>query len=467
MTLPLGVRIGSQQPRVVTLPQGAIRTSGPDAAELGAACGITLDPWQQSQLNGAMSERVDGSWAAADVGMIVSRQNGKNVNVEVRELFGAVVLGETIIHTSHQFKTTRESYDRLLDMVESHPDVRKTLTGKLASPASGYSMRFRRGGRVIFIARSRTSGRGLTGDLLIFDEAQDLTDDAQGALLPTISARPGAQAWYLGSAPDVGSTVFHRVRRRGRLGVDLRLAYVEHSAEPNCDLDDHDSWAQANPALGIRITEEAIEAERHALSPDRFAQERLSISPDPDEVGGVFPGSAWRDACSPTAAANHAEAIFGLDVSEERSAAAIVAASPGAVIEVVDYRPGVGWVTARCIELAQRYKTAIAVDRQGPAGPFAEELVRAHIDVVELDGRAMQRACGLFFDHVVGGKLRVRTNSDLDRAVGGAARRKQGDTWVWGRKASTYDISPLVAATVGVWALDNRRGGRQPLVAFG
>jgi len=190
MTGPLGVQV----PRVLVRPRGIVGSSGPEAVELAAAAGLVLDPWQVSVLELAMAERGNGSWAAAEVGLICSRQNGKNATLEARELFGAVLLGETVIHTAHLFKTTREAYTRLLELVEAHADLKRKLTYTTASPASGYELRFTGGGRVVFIARSRSSGRGLTGDLLVFDECQSLDDDALAALLPTISARPDAQA---------------------------------------------------------------------------------------------------------------------------------------------------------------------------------------------------------------------------------------------------------------------------------
>src|SRR5262249_45164317 len=162
---------------------------------------------------------------------------------------------------------------RLFDLVEAIPSIRERVSYHIASVGSGYDLQFEGGGRVRFIARSRTSGRGLTGDLLVCDEAQDMTDDAQGALLPVVSARPNAQVIYTGSAPSEASSVFHRVRRRGRSAEAGRLAYMEFSADPDCDLDDRAAWAEANPALGVRITETAIEAERGSMSDEQFARE--------------------------------------------------------------------------------------------------------------------------------------------------------------------------------------------------
>lgn len=441
---------------MMSQPQGAVRSSGADAVELAAACGVYLDPWQELCLDQALLERLDGSWAAAVVGLIASRQNGKNEAVVAFELYCLTVLNLWIIHTAHLFPTARESYMRLLEVIEAHPDTKDALVYNVASPASGYEMRFRGGGRIRFIARSRSSGRGLTGDVLICDEAQDLNDDAQGALLPTISARPGAQTWYLGSAPDETSSVFHRIRKNGRDGSDPRLAYLEFSADPDADLDDHAAWAQANPAYGDRVTQEAIASERGSMSPEMFARERLSISPDLSDGFRLIPAEKWAAVCDPDVTTE--AAMFAVDANPERSAAAIVAVGAGPTVEVVDYRPGVTWVVDRCVELKDKYHGAFAVDVTGPAGAFVDELKRRRVRVVELSAQDIPRACESFYDRVMDATVSVRRNQNLDAAVRDVVKRNVGDgAWAFGRRVTELqDISPLVAASVGVWAWSSK-----------
>lgn len=434
-------------------PLGMRGSSGPEAVELAAACGLVLDYWQTKDLYDALAEQPDGLWAASEVDLIASRQNGKNGELEAAELFVCVVLGLSLIHTAHLFPTARESYYRLMTLIEANPDVKNTLLYNVASPASGYEMRFRSGGRARFIARSRTSGRGLTGDMLVFDEFQDLDDDAQGALLPTISARPNAQSWYLGSAPGLGSTVAHRIRARGRSRNQGRIAYKEYSAEPDANLDDRVAWAQANPAYPYRISEQTIQSERDVMSDEMFARERLSISPDPLEAGGPF-GPAWGDVQDPEAVAK-AE-VFAIDVNPDRSMTAIVAVGHGPVVSVVDYRPGTSWVLERAKYLKAEYRKSFAIDKTGPAGSFIEEFRRNRIRIVELDATNMCRAAESFYDAVTQRSIVVRANDDLDRAVSGAARLPVGDAWKWGRKSSLCDISLLVASSEALWAFEQR-----------
>jgi hypothetical protein len=452
MTLLVAERRGIQTPRVLLRPQGIVRSSGPDAVELAAACGLVLDVWQSDWLFDGMAERSDGSWAASDVGLICSRQNGKNAAIEALEMYRAVVLGETIIHTSHLFKTTRESFKRLLGWIEANPDVRDCLTATKASAQSGFEMEFRSSGRVIFIARSRSSGRGLTGDLLIFDEAQDLSNDAQGALLPTISARPFAQSWYLGSAPNLSSEVFHRYRRRGRAGLEGRLAWREHSANPDCDPDDREhAWSQGNPARNVRIFDETIESERHAMTTEMFLQERLSVSPDIDEAGSVIGSTAWAVVCSPDVKPE-GRAVFAIECNPERSWSAVAVADSDGRAELIDYEPGTNWLVARASQLSQKWGAAVAVNQSGPAGAFIPDLKTAGVKVVEVGSADLTKACGAVYDAVMAQQIKVRTDIRLDRAVVAAQTRPSGDAWIWDRKSPLVDISPWMALTIAYFA---------------
>lgn len=433
-------------------PEGIVSSSGPEAVELAAACGLILDPWQGDGLYDGMGERADGTWAASTVGLICSRQNGKNDEVNARELFGLTVLEERIIHSAHRFKTALESFDRLYELVHANVEVADFETVVYRSPASGYEMRFRNGARIVFLARSGSSGRGFAGfDLLVFDESQDLTDDAQGAMKPTISARPNAQTWYLGSAPGLGSTVLHRIRKQGRAGTETRLAYREHSADPECDPDDRDAWAIANPAFPERITEETILTERLEMSPEMFMRERLSVTPDIDDLASVIPSEAWATACvADLELVFEQTACFALDMNPERSYGGIVACGTDPSLEVVAYAAGTGWLEDRAFELHTKYHKPIVVDAKGPAGTLIGPLEKRGVKVIALTSDDMVKAAGDFYDKVVAGTVKVRTNSDLNRAVRAAAKRPVGDAFAWGRKTSESDISLLVAASAAL-----------------
>lgn len=440
-------------------------SAGQEAIDLAAECGLILDPWQQDIVNVALGERSDTKLAASTVFVVCSRQNGKNGALEAVELHDLVLAGAWLIHTAHLFPTAREAFNRLVGLVESHKGVRSRLTKKYASPMSGYELHFKGGGKIRFIARSRTSGRGLTGDKLILDESQDLNDEALGALVPTISARPGSQTIYTGSAPGLASPVSQRLRSKGRRlaeavergepSTDPDFAYFEFSSPPGSDLDDPRVWAEANPAYGSRITESAVRAERASMSDEMFARERLSISPEVDELAEVaLPG--WSECANPSSAPEGRVAV-AVDVTPDRAWASIAIAgrrSDGSDhVELVDHLKGTARATERLVELVQRWNpVAVALDPAGPAGSLLADLERAGVTVTLVGSRDHASACGAIYDAVTQRTLAHLDDDVLNAAVHGARRRSLGDAWAWDRKRSDVDISPLVAVTLARFA---------------
>jgi hypothetical protein len=104
---------------------------------------------------------------------------------------------------------------------------------------------------------------------------------------------------------------------------------------------------------------------------------------------------------------------------------------------------------------------AVALDPVGPAGSLLPRLQDAGITVTEIGAREHSQACGAFYDLVMARDLRHIDQPQLNAAVAGARKRPLGDAFAWSRKASSVDISPLVAATLAVHA---RAAGREPSI---
>ena len=74
------------------------------------------------------------------------------------------------------------------------------------------------------------------------------------------------------------------------------------------------------------------------------------------------------------------------------------------------------------------------------------------IPVTKPTARDAAAACGQFFQAVTDeGSLRHRGDAALSVALGGAQSRPLSDAWAWARKATSVDISPLVAVTLAAW----------------
>lgn len=283
LDVPPGTLRGDQYPRIESVPPPALSLAGAEAVELAAGVGIVLDPWQAHVLDRSLGERGDGKWSAFEIGLICSRQNGKGTILEARELAGLFLFGEELLlHSAHEFKTASDAFRRIAATVQDNRQFSRHV--KRIRTANGSEMiELKSGQRLRFVARSAGSGRGFSADVVILDEAYELGDKEMEALLPTLSARPNPQVWYASTAGNPASTQLGRIRERGLRGGDPSLAFFEWSAEEDDDPAARETWAKANPGLGIRITEEYVRREQASLSVDGFARERLSIGDYPIE----------------------------------------------------------------------------------------------------------------------------------------------------------------------------------------
>lgn len=481
MSSSVAVIEGVQEPRVSYFPK-SVSSTGDEAVELAEMAGLILDPWQQFVLRHALAERADGKWAAFEVGVTVPRQNGKGSILEARELAGLFLLGERlIIHSAHEFATSLEAFRRLEALIDGTPDLARRV--KRTSRAHGEEgIELHTGQRIRFKTRTKGGGRGFTCDCLIYDEDMILQESAHGATLPTLSARPNPQVWYTGSAVDEfvheHGIVKARIRERALAGDDPSLAYFEWSPDiEQPGLVDEDMavdpkmWAQANPALGIRVSLEHVEREQRSMDPRTFAVERLDIGAWPDtspEGRTLIP--TWPSLVDPRSKIESMTA-FAYDVSPDRSSAAIGVAGKRADglshVEVVDHRPGVAWLVDRLAELSQRHGLPVTCDEKGPAGAFIEPLEKSGVEVESVTVGEYVQACGRFFDACGvgdGGEATLRHlgTTELAVAVRGAAQRQLGDAWAWSRKSSVVDITPLVACTLAL----SRTHEPEPGMAF-
>jgi hypothetical protein len=459
MTSPAGVLLDVQRPAFRARPE-APTSAGLEAIELAASAGLILDPWQQAFLDDTLRETADGRWAAFEAALIVPRQNGKGSVLEALELAGLFLFDEQLIlHSAHEFKTAQEAFQRVLALIQNTPDLERSVR-RVRTSHGEEGIELRSGQRLRFIARSTGSGRGFSGDRVILDEAYNLSDNAMRALLPTMAARPNPQLVYTSSAPlerdesAVLRRLCKRARAQARGEAPVAMVYAEFCAGHDDDDTDPAVWARANPGCPARISVGHIAKEREALDLDGFRQERLGIWDDSDDIGEqVLPAESWAAALSPDVGIDGTPS-FALDVSQDRAWAAFGAAGrstidPGRVaVEVVDNRRGTAWVVARARALLEKWGGELAVAKGSPAASLIPELVAAGVPVCEVSGEDLIRDCGQLFDAVVEDRVHHRGQPVLDVAVRGASKRDVGDAWVWSRRRSSVDISPIVAVTL-------------------
>jgi len=306
----------------------------------------------------------------------------------------------------------------------------------------------------------------------VCDEAQELSDDALEALMPTTSAAPqGNPQWiFTGTppGPTANGEVFSRTRIDALSGKSSRLAWHEWSAVGGVDLDDQIHAAAANPALGGRLQWDVIEGERSRFSDEGFARERLGMW-DSAASHRVISAESWSRLGAPNLADAGREVSIALDVSPDRSTATIAVASwtvdDHPYVDVVETRRGEpDWGVQRFVDLCERHDVrALVVDGASAAFSLVDPLRQRGLAVSVTTARQMAAAFGGFYDGVMDGSFRHLDQPLLNSALAVARKRQIGDSgFGWSRKDSESDITPVTAATLALWGLTSSEVAEKP-----
>lgn len=384
--------MGSQEPSARIAPEYR-STDGPDAVRVLRAGGTILDPWQSDILDDWMGRTVSGKWAAPTAGGSVPRQNGKSLLVQGRAEAGMLLLNETVIYTAHLQKTATETFEEMRAYFESRALRRHVAEIKTALGREQIILKS--GARIKFLARTRNGGRGQHGDLLIFDEAQELDETAQGSFIPAISASLNPQTIYVGTppGPDAMGTVFRALRKRALGGETRKAAWFEFSVPEIGNVKNPARWAATNPAMGRRIQYSTIEGEAEQLDPDTFARERLGWwSPVATEtLDYAIDRKAW-EACASDAEKPEGKTAYGVKFAADGSAVclcgAVIPKDGPARVSLIEQRPtgrGLAWLVdwlnerydrASCVVIDGRNGVDVLVERIRPTWKAKSAVLR-------------------------------------------------------------------------------------------
>lgn len=451
--------LGRQTPRIQLAPD-FVHNAGDEAVDFAERIGLPLDEWQKLGLRNGLGWKENGQWAAFEVCVICQRQNGKGAITEALELTALFVWGlSVVIHSAHRLDTSRAAFRRIKSLIERNPDL-----SRRCKPIndSDEHIEMIGGGRLEFRTRTRSGGRGLTCDLLVLDEALELTDEQIAAIVPTLAARPNAQIWYTSTVPEFADQHLCKVRAAAMAGAP-RLAYCEWGVDKGANLGDPAVHAEANPAYGTRLTGDRLADLRRILGDAKFSTECCGIWPEL-QAGGVLDPARWETLLD-IASKRDGDIVLMPDITPMRDHTTIgmfgMRADGLEHMQLLDYREGASWLLARMVELHETLDPmAWVIDDHNGAFALIEDLATHGITVPEdpekphrgailiLNASGAASATGQFIDafRAKPSPLRHIGDQPLNDAIKNVKARPIGDGLIgWGRKISDIDIGPVVS----------------------
>ena len=484
--------LGKETPRVWTKP---LRELTPETT-LGflfirfceETVGVQLLPWQKWLAIHALEivEDVDGwRFRYRYVIILISRQNGKTFLEKLINLFFLYGLkSHLVLGTAQNLDTAVETFEDTVAQIEERPELADLLE-QVRRGAGKREMTLKTGDRYKVLAATRKA-RGLSSDLIMMDELREQTNwEAWGAISKTMMARPTAILFGLSNAGDVSSVVLRHLRlqahaslgdpdgiaeARGNLGgedvEDDNLGLFEWSAVPDCDINDREQWAQANPSLGYGfLTERALKSAMTTDPESIFRTECLcqwveSRLPEP------FPSGSWLGGQDDASFIREdSELFWGLEMSQDRKYTTIAVCGlrddGNYHVEIVERKQGTEWAVDWFKARAPRYGTMKLSfqERGAPVSGLAEQICT--IDgVVRMaqGGPDLSAGWNRFFDAVAACSSEIKSQGVkvyhlpqpvLDTpAKTCQLRNLGGGVMLPDRVKSPDDISPLMAVAM-------------------
>lgn len=475
--------IGSQAPRLSVVPEGSPEFAD-QALEFVEWCGINLYPWQADLLRDTLLRNDEDMWSSREILGVVSRQNGKGTYLVALELIYIYLVGaKSIMHSAHFLDTAMDARDRLWDVIEDHPGLMSWWEDEYSGtprPVMGNgkdAVKFPNGAKIYYRTRTKKTGRGLSFELLIFDECFDLPNEVYAAMNNTTKARPNAQTVFISSPVNIKEH-FHgdifSAKRWAALDGAPGVLFKEWSITDDDDPHDPASWVKANPSLvdeprpGVQL--DSVASESHAARTseallDSFLVETLGkgewVPRDADagvDFTPIFDLDRW-SACgvSTYPAKDIGYSCLGVDVTPDGEKVGVVSALEVgdkyflSVSPLDDFdRDEVVASAARAVELND--PVGIVVDPSGQGSTVIQPLRSAGVDPEQASGSKVSIAYELMRRLFDEGRLLHDGDPRWSEALGVAVERSKNGRF---RALNRFsgDVTVLVAGSLALWGL--------------
>jgi hypothetical protein len=407
--------------------------------------------WQRLVMDRALECDSDGNLLWPTVVISAPRQSGKSVieriaclwRIHQSQLFGET---QTVLHVAHAERTAKEIWTPAAMWVQ-HMHGKRALrvgTGQTA-------MTLPDGSRWLVQAATIGAGVGFSLSMVLVDEAWNIHRNiVEAALAPTMLESKSPQLWLVSTAGTAESDLM-RAYRNYALAGDANVLLIEWSAPEELeDIHDRDAWRLASPYWDERREQRMAEK---VETVEEWAFRQQYLNQWVPQLASPLISASLIDEIVTHEPLPDGETTFGVDVSADRTHAAIVAHCGGRC-EVVDSSEGTQWLLPRLVGLAERWNPpAIGFDAGGPAQWIADQLkLTEHGPLVqEFNGREMAAASAYVYDALAVRQLTMRSHPALINAMSVARKRPFGQSWIFARAAEGgATCVPLLAAVLSV-----------------
>lgn len=459
---------GKQSPLNLREAPG-VHEHGRKNIELARRAGVTAFPWQCSEINAINATNEDGSWVHSDAVLICPRQNGKSLVVALVVLYRIFVLGQNVLFTAQQWETAKELWEQTWKIVKGRRFLSKHVVSKTCSQGRG-TIFLANGGRVVFTTRSQDAGRGLTKvDLLIYDEAYNLTDGEMAALAFLVQAAEDPQVFFMTSAvhqdfpQHANGRVLSSMRAQALNDFDESdpIYFSEYAAHEGLDPMAEDTWREANPSYGVIATAKKMKKIMRRMNTEEgrinFGVEALGWGSyfDESDADGFTPMVDVEDwSLAAKSPVSPVESCVGIEVSVDGEEVAFVAAvqdgervflslSP---LSVFDRAETVG-ALGRAVE--NNDPLGAVVDPIGPASTLLGPIEDLGVEPTKLSGSKTSAAFELFMRMWAEGRI-IHDGDPRWLSAWEVAEEKPGKYRSWVR---CREVTVLFAAAFAVWGL--------------
>lgn len=471
----------SAKPRL-RLVQPYERSIGSLTVELAPTMGYRLVPWQEQLAHDIGAVDASGKWVHPRVGISIPRQQGKSVDIIVWVAVMAALAGYKVLWTEHNYSTTMEMVGRFRkifgrrvgDTSEGIPRWRKLLV-EVCSQTGQEWMRFSSGGVIQFSTRTKSSRLGFSFDIVIYDEAQELTGIHTQVINPTTTsgAKQNLMIVYAGTPTRAGNPaeVFKNLRQQAWEGGEKAsdLLWLEYGVEEVGDIWDESRWPEVMPSLGYHADIRAIRTGMKDMDELGAAQEYLGywLPPQEQVEPPVIGADAWGECLVGSGPELNAgcRICAGVRFSAYGSTVAVACAvrPPGSATVHVelpfceDPEPSTDWLAYWIAARAGRY-ACVAIDGKAGAGALCDKLEGMGMPkdyILRPSTDQAVTAASLISSGAKAGSVTHIACPALDLSAETSPKRKIGSGGGWGFGGD--NAAPIEAAGLALLALNTSK----------